>query len=160
MRYHEGVAPQDFVSLTMLVRPAPYLWDEPLHPIFQMNLPEGYVLERLRQRLAKATAIDPMLLLALTGRDAAIGRVHVGALPELVEALAPTDQDGRGERLAQILAFSEFWIPKLVSGDNFLPNEFPTPFDRFTTRLGVVTFTGDHLVRTLVNRGWHVRAVR
>jgi serine/threonine-protein kinase HipA len=102
--YHADAPRAAEISLLMPHRLQQYTSRE-LHPIFQMNLPEGYVLERLRQRLAKATAIDPMLLLALTGRDAAIGRVHVGALPELVEALAPTDQDGRGERLAQILAW-------------------------------------------------------
>ena len=35
MTYHQGVAPEDFVSLTMRVRHAPYLWDDVLHPIFQ-----------------------------------------------------------------------------------------------------------------------------
>lgn len=92
------------ISLLMPHRLEQYTSRE-LHPIFQMNLPEGYVLERLRQRLAKATSVDPMLLLALTGRDAAIGRVHVQAPPDLVEALAPAGQDGRGERLSQILAW-------------------------------------------------------
>lgn len=32
-----------------------------LHPIFQMNLPEGYVLERLRNRLGKVVNVDPIL---------------------------------------------------------------------------------------------------
>ena len=41
MTYHEGVAPEDFVSLTMRVRCDPYVWDDVLHPVFQMNLPEG-----------------------------------------------------------------------------------------------------------------------
>src|SRR3546814_14820898 len=70
-----------------------------------MNLPEGYVLDRLRQRLAKTTVVDAMLLLALTGREAAIGRVHVTAPHELADALAQGEQAGRGERLAQILAW-------------------------------------------------------
>ncbi|MBS0339449.1 MAG: HipA N-terminal domain-containing protein [Proteobacteria bacterium] len=43
----------------------------------QMNLPEGYVLEQIRKRLAKAERLDPMLLLSLTGRDEPIGRVRV-----------------------------------------------------------------------------------
>ena len=37
-----------------------------LHPIFQMNLPEGYVLEQLRNRIAKSTPLDPMLLFRLS----------------------------------------------------------------------------------------------
>ena len=102
--YHAEAPKAAEISLLMPHRLEQYASRE-LHPIFQMNLPEGYVLERLRQRLAKATTIDPMLLLALTGRDAAIGRVHVEAPPEFVEALAPDERDGRGERLAQILAW-------------------------------------------------------
>lgn len=90
------------ISLLMPHRIAQYATRE-LAPIFQMNLPEGYVLDRLRQRLAKATPIDPMLLLALTGREAAIGRVHVRAPPALSERLAPASQPG--ERLSQILAW-------------------------------------------------------
>lgn len=102
--YHADASRAAEVSLLMPHRLEQYASRE-LHPIFQMNLPEGYVLERLRQRLAKASTIDPMLLLALTGRDAAIGRVHVEAPSELVAALAPDGRDGRGERLAQILAW-------------------------------------------------------
>lgn len=102
--YHADASRAAQISLLMPHRLEQYLSRE-LHPIFQMNLPEGYVLERLRQRLAKATTIDPMLLLALTGRDAAIGRVHVEAPTELVETFARTDHDGRGESLAQILAW-------------------------------------------------------
>ena len=45
--------------------------------IFQMNLPEGYVLEQLRNRLAKTVNVDPMLLLALSGSSSPIGRVQV-----------------------------------------------------------------------------------
>ncbi len=101
--YHADAPRSAEISLLMPQRPEQYASRE-LHPIFQMNLPEGYVLERLRQRLAKATSMDPMLLLALTGREAAIGRVQVQAPMELVEAFVPAG-DGRGERLSQILAW-------------------------------------------------------
>src|SRR5262249_44015083 len=66
------------ISLTMPLRAAQYVSAD-LHPIFQMNLPEGYVLDLLRQRFAKASSLNPMLLLALTGGDTAIGRVTVSA---------------------------------------------------------------------------------
>ena len=43
-------APSDaFVSLMMPVRAESYVWQEGLHPIFQMNLPEGYQKDLLRQ---------------------------------------------------------------------------------------------------------------
>ena len=92
------------VSLLMPQRMEPYVGNQ-LHPIFQMNLPEGYVLENLRRRLAKAASFDPMLLLALTGSDASIGRVHVQPPPMLLDALR-TDDAVRGERLEGILAWS------------------------------------------------------
>lgn len=82
--YLAGVEQAGAIALGMPLRPAPY--SEPnLHPIFEMNLPEGYVLEQIRNRLARSVRIDPMLLLALTGRDEPIGRVRVTA-PELPEA--------------------------------------------------------------------------
>lgn len=73
-----------------------------LHPIFQMNLPEGYVLEQLRNRLAKVTNVDPMLLLALSGSSSPIGRVAVSS-PE-VDALLQRQQFP-GEKLEEILAW-------------------------------------------------------
>lgn len=92
------------ISLLMPHRIAQYETRE-LHPIFQMNLPEGYVLEHLRNRVAKAAPVDPMLLLALTGRDAAIGRVQVHAPEALLQALGLPNPEVRGERLEEILAF-------------------------------------------------------
>ena len=50
-RYHEDASAQAAISLLMPVRLDEYRYRE-LHPIFQMNLPEGYVLEQLRNRLA------------------------------------------------------------------------------------------------------------
>jgi serine/threonine-protein kinase HipA len=85
------------ISLTMPHRAAQYV-SRDLHPIFQMNLPEGYVLEQLRQRFAKASTLNPMLLLALTGRESAIGRVSV-TTPVVAS------ERGRGERLQEILAW-------------------------------------------------------
>ncbi|RON54546.1 hypothetical protein BK665_09440 [Pseudomonas frederiksbergensis] len=55
-----------------------------------MNLPEGYVLEMLRNRLAKTVNVDPMLLLALSGSSSPIGRVHVRS--EAVDAMLGVQQ--------------------------------------------------------------------
>jgi serine/threonine-protein kinase HipA len=98
--YGPGTSPAAAVSLLMPPRAAQYRHPA-LHPIFQMNLPEGYVLEQLRQRFAKATAFDPLLLLALTGREAAIGRVRV-ELPSSLD-LPPTT--ARGEQLSTLLSW-------------------------------------------------------
>lgn len=48
---HEGRA----VSLTMPVRLASWNHGWGIHPIFEMNLPEGFLREKLRLSFAKAT---------------------------------------------------------------------------------------------------------
>ncbi|MGB4117775.1 MAG: type II toxin-antitoxin system HipA family toxin [Polaromonas sp.] len=88
------------VSLSMPIRKAQYA-HATLHPIFQMNLPEGFLLEELQNRLAKIVNLDPMLLLALSGGQAPIGRVAVQS--DFVNPLA--NAQGKGERLSEILAW-------------------------------------------------------
>lgn len=88
------------VSLTMPVRKAQYA-RAALHPIFQMNLPEGFLLEELQNRLAKIIPLEPMLLLALSGGQSPIGRVAVQS--NFMNPLA--GEQGKGERLSEILAW-------------------------------------------------------
>lgn len=85
-------------ALGMPRRLKPYVHPT-LHPVFQMNLPEGYVLEQLRLRLAKTTGMDPLLLLTVIGSQAPIGRLRFAA-----EGAGPTSPGPQGERLADILA--------------------------------------------------------
>lgn len=98
LKAHAEVA----VSLTMPVRPRTYL-HEGLHPIFQMNLPEGFLRERLRAMLSKTSGSDPMLLLALLGGDASIGRLRFHAASEAFTE-APKSSGG-GERLGDLLSY-------------------------------------------------------
>jgi serine/threonine-protein kinase HipA len=100
-RYHEDAQARAAISLLMPVRLDEYRRRE-LHPIFQMNLPEGYVLEQLRNRLAKVASVDPMLLLALSGSSSPIGQVAVSS-PEVDALLAR--QQFPGEKLEEILAW-------------------------------------------------------
>lgn len=100
-RYHEKCHPQAAISLLMPARFEDYRHRE-LHPIFQMNLPEGYVLEQLRNRLAKIANVDPMLLLGLSGSSSPIGRVAVSSAE--VDALLGRQQF-QGEKLSEILAW-------------------------------------------------------
>lgn len=55
------------LSLTMPLRVASYQYPE-LHPIFQMNLPEGALRWALEQMTAKHYGSDDLSLLALLGR--------------------------------------------------------------------------------------------
>lgn len=100
-RYADEASARSAISLLMPVRMDEYRRRE-LHPIFQMNLPEGYVLEQLRNRLAKTVNVDPMLLLALSGSSSPIGRVFVNS--PTVDALLMRQQFP-GERLEEILTW-------------------------------------------------------
>lgn len=76
--YHAGVAPDDFISLTMPARTESYTWDDVLPPIFQMNLPEGYLLQVLQEQLGPQITGSPMALLSVVGRNM-VGRIQVAA---------------------------------------------------------------------------------
>jgi len=100
-RYYHDEDPRVAISLLMPVRLADYGSRE-LHPIFQMNLPEGFLLQQLKYRLAKTTQLDPMMLLALTGGETSIGRLSVRS-DEVEHYFA--QRDAPGERLEEILAW-------------------------------------------------------
>ena len=61
------------VALAMPVRADSYNHGA-LHPIFEMNLPEGFIRRELSERLQRYTRIDDMLFLAIQGDDG-IGRL-------------------------------------------------------------------------------------
>lgn len=91
LTYHDGVAPDDFVSLTMRVRREPWVWDDVLHPVFQMNLPEGYLLQVLQEQFGPHIGASPMALLSVIGRNM-IGRFQVApAGAKLDEPAKPVD---------------------------------------------------------------------
>jgi serine/threonine-protein kinase HipA len=120
---YSGTTPDVAVSLTMPVRRDQYRAAQ-LLPIFQQSLPEGFVLEQLRLRLAKLTQLDPMLLLALTGHDGAIGRLCVQSA-EVERLLGRAQMEMKGERLSEILAWDG------------TENLFTELLDRYLLRTGV-----------------------
>ena len=61
------------VSITMALRNESYTRGA-LFPVFEMNLPEGYVRHYVIERLRKVATIDDMLFLALSGNNG-IGRL-------------------------------------------------------------------------------------
>lgn len=111
------------VSLTMPVRSRQYE-SQALHPVFQMNLPEGFMLEELRNRLAKTLQLDDMALLAISGSQAPIGRVQVDPT-ELTRGLLKRPDIQRGESLTEILE----WDGK--------ENIFTELVDKYITRAGI-----------------------
>jgi serine/threonine-protein kinase HipA len=84
--YQPGALPAREVSVTMPVRLPSYDVPFGLLPIFEMNLPEGVLRERLRLAFAKATGtFDDFDLLGIVGRSQ-VGRIrHTGQLEQLQE---------------------------------------------------------------------------
>lgn len=76
LSYVQDVPEDDFVSLTMPVRREPWDWDDQLHPVFQMNLPEGYLLQVLQEQFGPHIGGSPTNLLAVVGRNM-IGRIQI-----------------------------------------------------------------------------------
>lgn len=72
-------SPDAQVSLTMPVRLESWL-SRDLHPVFQMNLPEGALLEAIRRAIAKLAGEDDLTILRVTGGNQ-IGRNRF-SLPE------------------------------------------------------------------------------
>ena len=93
-------SPDAQVSLTMPVRLESWL-SRDLHPIFQMNLPEGALLEIIRRAIAKLTGEDDLTILRVTGGNQ-IGRnrfsLPVDSAPGIVET---------SESLEDLLSYSD-----------------------------------------------------
>jgi serine/threonine-protein kinase HipA len=84
--YQPGALPARAVSVTMPVRLPTYDVPFGLLPIFEMNLPEGVLRERLRLAFAKATGrFDDFDLLGIVGRSQ-VGRIrYTGQAEQLQE---------------------------------------------------------------------------
>lgn len=81
-QYYPQTKNTEFVSLTMPVRTAPYFHyhDDSLHPIFDMNLPEGGLRSFLIQKYAKViSSFNDLTLLSIVGQTM-IGRVTFGGI--------------------------------------------------------------------------------
>ena len=83
LSYHPSTTSERFVSLLMPVRTESYSYPE-LHPVFRMNLPEGFLLSILQEEIGALVGASPLRLLSVVGRNM-IGRIKVapvGANPK------------------------------------------------------------------------------
>jgi len=87
MTYVPDSAPENLVSLTMPVRTESYLWEDDLHPIFRMNLPEGYLLQVLQEEFGPHIGASPVALLSVIGRNM-VGRLKVAPPGSALDELA------------------------------------------------------------------------
>jgi serine/threonine-protein kinase HipA len=130
LTYLPETALDNFVSLTMPVRTESWVWDDQLHPVFQMNLPEGYLLQVLQERFGPHIGADPIALLSVIGRNM-IGRIQVGA------AGAALDEPAKPIEVNELLqgdnsekAFAELVRQHTVSGvSGLLPKFLDTEGD-------------------------------
>ncbi len=96
--YRPGTEAADAVSLTMPVRVDQYDAMAGLLPIFEMNLPEGALQERLRLQFAKAIPeFDDLDLLQIVG-SSQIGRLRYSLQANIEDAVPVQD-------LAEILTY-------------------------------------------------------
>lgn len=99
--YDQSAATRDSqVSLTMPVRLESWL-SRDLHPIFQMNLPEGALLEIVRRTIAKLTGEDDLTILRVTGGNQ-IGRNRFSLPEDSAPGIVET-----AESLEDLLSYSD-----------------------------------------------------
>ena len=145
LTYERNVAPEDFVSLLMPVRPQSWEWPS-LHPFFQVNLPEGFLLSVLKEQLGPHLGARPLDLLAVVGQNM-IGRVQVGAGESLTAAGMRLNLEPllHGEASAEV--FLELLRQYAVSGVSGVMPKFLTPETQALFRKG--TLAGDrHIVKS------------
>ena len=79
--YREDASADNAVSLTMPTRLDSYGWEHGIHPVFEMNLPEGALREELMRRFSKAVrGFDDFALLAIVGPHQ-LGRLAIASAP-------------------------------------------------------------------------------
>jgi serine/threonine-protein kinase HipA len=92
---------EHLVSLTMPYRLQSWVSERELHPIFQMNIPEGALREAIRNAFAKLMVVDDIAILRITGGNQ-IGRNRFS----LPDSETPKIQE-KPESLEEILTYPD-----------------------------------------------------
>lgn len=125
LTYLPDTNPADFVSLVMPVRPQSWSWPT-LHPFFQINLPEGFLLSVLKERLGPHLGARPLDLLAVVGQNT-IGRVQLAPGNALDAQQAAIDLEAllHGENSADV--FMDLVRTHAASGVSGVVPKFLSP---------------------------------
>src|ERR1700675_2682110 len=152
LAYLPNRAADDFVSLTMPVRTESWVWDDQLPPVFQMNLPEGYLLQVLQEQFGPHIGASPIALLSVIGRNM-VGRLQVAAPGAVL------DEPARPIEVAALLkgdnseeAFAELVRQHATSGvSGVLPKFLDTEEKKKSTGLGPnkksTVLTHEHIIK-------------
>lgn len=73
--YLSGTSPGGEISLLMPVRRESYVYEKGIHPVFQMHLPEGFLLSVIQEQFGPIIGASSLSLLSVIGRNT-IGRVQ------------------------------------------------------------------------------------
>jgi serine/threonine-protein kinase HipA len=154
--YEPGAPPARSVSVTMPVRLRSWDVQYGLPPIFEMNLPEGVLRERLRMAFAKATGrFDEIDLLSIVGRSQ-VGRIrYTGEKNQLQEDVPFQSVDEilekrRGGELFRYLLekFAPFSGISGVQPKVLVRDEAASvPLNKTSYRLSVSHRGGTHIVK-------------
>jgi serine/threonine-protein kinase HipA len=144
LTYHPEASAADFVSLVMPVRAQSWSWPT-LHPFFQVNLPEGFLLSLLKEQLGPHLGSRSLDLLAVVGQNT-IGRVQLAPGAVLAPAQAAFDLKAllHGKHSAEV--FLELMRTHAASGVSGVEPKFLSPETRGLFRKGSIA-TERHIVK-------------
>ena len=97
---HSAISPEAQVSLTMPVRLESWS-SRDIHPVFQMNMPEGALLEAIRRSIAKLAGNDDLTILRVTGGNQ-VGRNRFSLPGDIAPGIMET-----AESLEELLSFPD-----------------------------------------------------
>jgi serine/threonine-protein kinase HipA len=144
LTYDRDAAAADFVSLLMPVRAQSWVWPT-LHPFFQVNLPEGFLLSVLKEQLGPHLGSRPLDLLSVVGQNT-IGRVQVSAGESVTAAAARLELEPLLHGAASADVFMELLREYAASGVSGVMPKFLSPETQALFRKGTLT-TERHIVK-------------
>ena len=155
---YQSEDPADFVSLTMPVRKRGYV-HPCLHPVFEMHLPEGYLLAVIKRHFSKLVSTDDLGILELLAPSIR-GRLHYGenekaATTLLLSDLLQPSHEGLFEDLVE-----RFALQSALSGVQ--PKVLARVENKATLSLDdyIVKAWGEDYPQLALNEYWCMRVVQ
>ena len=157
-RYAKGAQPEHFVSLTMPVRVRDYVHNR-LHPVFEMHLPEGYLLSVIKKHFTKLVSTDDFGILSLLsgsvrGRVSYQGEAKIPTSLSL-DKLLHSDKAGLFDELVQ-----RFALQSPLSGVQ--PKVLARVLNKATLKLDeyIVKAWGPEYPELALNEYWCMRVIQ